>query len=62
MSQENVEILKRLLVDGADVVPLVRDDAIYAKRREETEALFEPDASVAWIAHGERPIEAMGLD
>ena len=27
-----------------------------------TEELFEPDASVAWIAHGQRPIEATGLD
>jgi hypothetical protein len=25
MSQENVEIVSRLLVDGVDVVPLVRD-------------------------------------
>ena len=62
MSQENVEIVKRLLVDGVDVVPFARDDALWAKRREETEALFEPDASVAWIAHGQRPIEATGLD
>ena len=62
MSQENVEIVKRLLIDGPDVVPFARDDAIWAKRREETEALFEPDASVAWIAHGQRPIEATGLD
>ena len=62
MSEENVEIVKRLVVDGADVVPLARDDAIWATRREETEALFEPDASVAWIAHGQRPIEATGLD
>ena len=62
MSQENVEIVSRLLVDGVDVVPLVRDDATWAKRRSETEELFEPDASVAWIAHGQRPIEATGLD
>ena len=62
MSQENVEVVERLLVDGADVVPLIRDDATWAKRREQTEALFEPDASVAWIAHGQRPIEARGLD
>jgi hypothetical protein len=37
-------------------------DATWAKRRSETEELFEPDASVAWLAHGQRPIEATGLD
>jgi ketosteroid isomerase-like protein len=62
MSEENVEIVKRLLVDGADVVPLVRDDAAWTRRRGETEELFEPDLSVSWIAHGQRPIEATGID
>jgi ketosteroid isomerase-like protein len=62
MSQENVETVKRLLVDGADVVPLIRDDATYARMRAEVEALFDADCAFAWIAHGERVIEAIGPD
>jgi ketosteroid isomerase-like protein len=57
----NVEIVGRLLVDDADVVPLIRDDATWTKRRTEVEALFEPDCAVIWIAHGQRPIEATGV-
>ena len=62
MSQENVEIVKKLLVDGVDVVPLARDDAISARRRSELEALYEPDCPVTWFAHGQRVIEATGWD
>jgi ketosteroid isomerase-like protein len=62
MSQENVEVVRRLLVDDADVVPLIRDDGTWTKRRSEVEALFEPDYAVIWIAHGQRPIEATGVD
>ena len=62
MSQENVEIVRTLLVDDADVVPLIRDDATRTRRRAEIEALFESDCAVAWIAEGQRVIEATGLD
>jgi ketosteroid isomerase-like protein len=66
MSQENADVVRRVfvevLVDGADVAPLFRDDATWTKRRAELEAIFEPDCAVAWIAQGERPIEATGLD
>lgn len=66
MSEENAEVIRRVfvevLVDGADVAPLFRDDATWTKRRAELEAIFEPDCAVAWIAQGERPIEATGLD
>ena len=66
MSQENAEVVRRVfvevLVDGADVAPLFRDDATWTRRRAELEAIFEPDCAVAWIAQGERPIEATGLD
>ena len=66
MSQQNVEVVRRLLVDvlvdGADVAPLFRDDAAWARRRAELEAIYEPDCAAAWIAQGEHPIEATGLD
>jgi ketosteroid isomerase-like protein len=66
MSQENAEVVRRVFVevpvDGADVAPLVRDDATWTRRRAELEAIFEPDCAVAWIAQGERLIEATGLD
>jgi hypothetical protein len=38
MSRENVEIVRRLLVGGVDVVPLIRDDATWTRRRAEIEA------------------------
>lgn len=62
MSQESVELVKRLLVDDADLVPLIRDHATYARMRAEVEALFDADCTFGWIAHGERAIEAIGLD
>jgi hypothetical protein len=57
-----VEIVRQLLVDGVDVVPLLRDDAASARRRPELEALVEADCSFVWIAEGQRAIEAVGLD
>ena len=66
MSQENVEVVRRLFVDvpvdGADVAPLFRDDATWTRRRAEQEALYEPDCPAAWIAQGQRVAEATGLD
>ena len=48
--------------DGADLVPLVRDDATYTTRRAEIEARFASDFAIAWIAEGQVAIEATGLD
>jgi ketosteroid isomerase-like protein len=63
MSQENVEIVRSLLPpDGADLIPLARDDATYTRRRAEMEARFASDYAVVWIADGQRVIEATGLD
>jgi ketosteroid isomerase-like protein len=66
MSEENVEVVRRLYTDlpadGADVAPLFRDDAAWAKGRAEREAIIEPECPVAWIAQGERTIEATGSD
>ena len=62
MSQENVEVVRRLFVEVDDVVPLFRDDATWTRRRPEVEALVEPDCAVVWIAQGQRVIEATGLD
>ena len=49
-------------MDGVDVVPLARDDATWTRRRAEIEAFFAPDCAVAWIAQGQRAIEATGFD
>jgi ketosteroid isomerase-like protein len=62
MSQENVEVVRRLLADDADVVPLVRDEATYAGIMGELEAFVEADCAFAWIGHGLRGIEATGLE
>jgi ketosteroid isomerase-like protein len=71
MSQQNVEVVRSgfeawnagdMDAFGADVVPLFRDDAAWTRWRTEIEALFEPDCVVVWIAHGQRAIEATGLD
>jgi ketosteroid isomerase-like protein len=59
-----VEVVRRVFrdvdVDGADVAPLFREDVIWAKRRAELEAIFEPDYAVTWFAQGQRTIEATG--
>ena len=62
MSQENVEIVRRMLVEGVDVVPLARDDATWTRRAAEIEPLVAPDCVVVWIARGQRVLEATGLD
>jgi ketosteroid isomerase-like protein len=62
MSQENVELVRQLLVDDIDVAPLIRDDATWTRRRAENEAFFAPDYAVVWIAQGQRAIEATGFD
>jgi ketosteroid isomerase-like protein len=64
MSQENVEVVRRLFVDvpvdGADVAPPFRDEATWTKRRAKLEALVEADYAVTWFAQGQRTIEATG--
>ena len=64
MSQEDVEVVRRWLAlwDGVDVVAVFRDDATWTRTSAEIEALFESDYAVAWIARGQRVIEASGLD
>jgi ketosteroid isomerase-like protein len=62
MSQANVDLVRSLLWEGIDAAAFVRDDAAWAARRAEVEALFEPDCAFAWIAHGQLGVEATGLD
>ena len=64
MSQEDVEMVRRWLAlwDGVDVVAVFQDDATWTRTSAEIEALFEPDYAVAWIAQGQRVIEASGLN
>jgi ketosteroid isomerase-like protein len=64
MSQENVEVVRCWLAswDGVDAGAVIRDDATWRRSSAEIEALFESDYAVAWIAHGQRVIEASGLD
>ena len=42
--------------------PCFRDDATWTRTGAEVQAFFEPDYTIAWIAHGQRVIEASGLD
>jgi ketosteroid isomerase-like protein len=62
MSQDNVDLVRSLVWEGLDAAAFVRDDAAWAARRAEVEALFEPDCVFAWIAHGQLGLEATGLD
>ena len=64
MSQEDVEVVRGWLGpwDGVDAVAVFRDDATWTRTGAEVEAFFEPDYTIAWIAHGQRVIEASGLD
>jgi hypothetical protein len=61
MSQENVEIVRRLLgvTGGVDIAQLVRDDRTWTRYAAEVEAIYEPDCAFSWISYGR---EATGLD
>ena len=61
MSDETVEIVKRLLWDGVDAVPIVRDDAALAIWLAEIEPLLEPECRFSWITPGGR-VEVRALD
>lgn len=61
MSQQNVEIVTRMLWDGIDAVPLVRDDAALAAYLAEVAPFLEPDCVFSWMAPGGR-FEARALD
>jgi hypothetical protein len=62
MSEENVEIVRRLIVDGGDSARLLRDDATWTRWRAEIEPLLDPDWTTAWIADGQPWLEATGPD
>jgi ketosteroid isomerase-like protein len=64
MSQENVEVVSKLvaLTDGVDIAA-VRDDAVWAERSPQRDAIFAPDCAFMWIAPGGTVgLEATGLD
>ena len=61
MSHENVDVVRKLVWDGVDAVPLIRDDTTWTRWRAEIEAIFAPDCAFAWIGLGLRT-EATGLD
>jgi hypothetical protein len=43
MSQDNVEVVKRMLWDGVDAASIVRDDAALATYLAAVEPLLEPE-------------------
>jgi len=63
MSQENVDIVRRLfaLWEGDAEIAYLRDDAAWARYKPGIEALFEPDCTFAWIGGGIES-EYSGLD
>jgi ketosteroid isomerase-like protein len=62
MSQENVELVLALLGDAdADLVPLVRDDAMWAAAAQDAASVLHPDFEVVGTVIGtERPY--VGID
>ena len=61
MSDENVEIVKSLVWDGVDAVPIVRDDEALAIWLAEIGPLLEPECRFSWITPGRR-VEVRALD
>jgi ketosteroid isomerase-like protein len=61
MSQDNVEIVKRMLWDGVDAASIVRDDAALATYLAAVEPLLEPECVFVWISPGGR-VEVRALD
>ena len=62
MSQENVEIVKKLILPaGTDYTNVFRDDALWAVVRARAEALVAPDFEGAFVVLGEGE-EFRGLD
>ena len=63
MSQENVEVVRRLLAvwEGDAQIASLRDDAAWARYKPGIEPLFTPDCTFAWFGGGIGP-EYSGLD
>jgi ketosteroid isomerase-like protein len=61
MSQENVEVVRRILWDGVDVVALLKDDVARARWEADVQATFAPDCAFAWI-YGGQSTEANSTD
>ena len=64
MSQENVEVVRRLLgpFEQGDVVPLFRDDTINASLRSASEPFFTPDFECVFVREDIRRAKYFGLD
>jgi len=60
-AQPEVELVRSVVWDGVDAVPLVQDDAAWARWIAGVEKIFEPDCAFAWIAPGQR-VDVTGLD
>jgi ketosteroid isomerase-like protein len=61
MSRENVELVKALIPQGTDIVPLFRDDATWAKTREAASPLITDDFESVMVFLGQTRTYA-GLD
>jgi ketosteroid isomerase-like protein len=54
MSQENVEIVKRMMWDGVDAVPIIRDDAALDAYLADIVPLLEEECVFSWMSPGGR--------
>jgi hypothetical protein len=61
MSQENLELARRVLFGGVEVVRRVSDDASWSRYSDDVAPIIEPDCVFAWMRDGQR-VKVTGLD
>src|SRR5438270_1486173 len=62
MSQENVELVKALLPQGTDVIPLFRDEDTWARTREALSPFVTDDFQSVMVFAGQTPRTYAGLE
>ena len=62
MSQENVELVKALLPQGTDVIPLFRDEDTWARTREALSPFVTDDFQSVMVFSGQTPRTYAGLE
>ena len=61
MSQEN-EVVRALLWDGVDAIPVIRDDTAWISYKAQVEPFVEAGCAFVWIFGAGQRIEVVGLD
>jgi ketosteroid isomerase-like protein len=62
MSRENVELVKALIPQGTDVIPLFRDEDNWARTREALSPLCSDDFQSVMVFSGQTPRTYAGLE